>query len=174
MEPKSLHAPWRMEYIRTLEKPEGDACFICLAVAAASDEERRRRLVLWDSEHSICIINRFPYTNGHLLIAPKAHKADLELLTEAEHLDLQVQTTEAVRLLKRAVSAQGFNIGINLGRCAGAGLPGHVHQHVVPRWGGDTNFMSVVGDVRVVPQAMSQLYDELMAARQAMIASSKA
>ena len=143
--PHPLHAPWRMEYIRSLEKPEEGECFLCAAAAATDADEKRRRLVLWTTPHSVVLINRYPYTNGHLLIAPKAHKADLELLTEAEHLDLQVQTTEAVRLLKRAVSAQGFNIGINLGRCAGAGLPGHVHQHVVPRWGGDTNFMSVVG-----------------------------
>jgi ATP adenylyltransferase len=83
-------------------------------------------------------------------------------LSEAEQLDLSAQTIAAVRLLKRAVSAQGFNIGINLGKVAGAGLPGHVHQHVVPRWGGDTNFMSVVGETRVVPQALSQLWEELM------------
>ena len=159
---KNLSAPWRMEYIRTLEKPDGDACFLCLATAAVSDDERRQRLVLWTTEQSIVLINRFPYTNGHLLIAPKAHKPDIELLTDEEHLDLQQQTALCVRLLKRAISAQGFNLGINLGRCAGAGLPGHIHQHVVPRWGGDTNFISVVGDVRVVPQAMSQLYDELI------------
>ncbi len=171
METRSLHAPWRMEYIRTLENPDGDACFICLAAAATSEEERRRRLVLWTSAHSIVMINRFPYSNGHLMVSPKEHKGDLELLTDAERLDLQVQTTEAVRLLKRAVSAQGFNIGINLGRCAGAGLPGHVHQHVVPRWGGDTNFMSVVGDVRVVPEAIGQTYSELMRVRQAMAPS---
>jgi ATP adenylyltransferase len=108
------------------------------------------------------MINRFPYANGHLLIAPKAHKSDLELLNDAEHLDVQKQTTRAVKLLKRAVSAQGFNLGINLGHCAGAGLPGHIHQHIVPRWSGDTNFMSIVGDVRVIPEATSTLYDELM------------
>ena len=162
MENKNVYAPWRMEYIRTLEKPDGDACFLCLAAAAITEEEKRNRLVLWTTEQSIVLINRFPYTNGHLLIAPRAHKADLELLTDAEHLDMQHQSTLAVRLLKRAVSAQGFNLGINLGRAGGAGLPGHVHQHVVPRWSGDTNFFSVVGDVRVVPQAMSQLYEELM------------
>jgi ATP adenylyltransferase len=88
----------------------------------------------------------------------------MEQLNSDEILDLQVQTIEGLKLLKRALSPQGFNIGINLGRCAGAGLPGHVHQHIVPRWGGDTNFMSVVGDVRIVPQAMSQLYDELVRA----------
>jgi ATP adenylyltransferase len=166
MDHQNLSAPWRMEYIRTLERPDGDACFLCLAAAAATPEERRSRLVLWTTDLTIVLINRYPYTNGHLLIAPRAHKADLELLTDDEHLDIQRQTTESVRLLKRAVSAQGFNLGINIGRCAGAGLPGHVHQHVVPRWGGDTNFMSVVGEVRVVPQAMSQLYDELMRARE--------
>src|SRR5205814_3130347 len=100
--------------------------------------------------------------SGHLLIAPKAHKAELEHLSDEEHLDLQRQTVQAIKLLKRAISAQGFNLGTNIGRCAGAGLPGHVHQHLVPRWAGDTNFISVVGEVRVVPQAMSQLYEELM------------
>ena len=110
-------------------------------------------------------MNLFPYNNGHLLIAPRAHKAELEELTDAERADLMLQTGECVRLLKRAVSAQGFNIGINLGKCAGAGLPGHLHQHVVPRWAGDTNFMGVVGEVRVVPQAMSQLYEELIHVR---------
>ena len=151
-----------MEYIRTLEKPDGDACFICLAAAARTDDDRRKRLVLWSSEQSVVMINRFPYANGHLLIAPKAHKADLELLSDAELLDLQHQTAKAVKLLKRAVGAQGFNLGINLGQCAGAGLPGHIHQHAVPRWGGDTNFMSVVGEVRVIPEATGTLYAELM------------
>jgi ATP adenylyltransferase len=165
MENNNVYAPWRMEYIRTLEHPDGDACFLCLAAAAKSAEEKRKRLVLWTTDHTIVLINRFPYTNGHLLIAPLAHKADLEEITDAEHLDMQRQTTVAVRLLKRSVSAQGFNIGINIGRAGGAGLPGHLHQHVVPRWAGDTNFFSVVGDVRVVPQAMAQLYEELMAAK---------
>jgi ATP adenylyltransferase len=151
-----------MQYIRALHGDTSDAsCFLCDAAKASSDEERKGRLVLWTTEHSVVVINLFPYTNGHLLVAPKDHKADLELLTAEESLDLQVQTTRAVRLLKRALSPQGFNIGINLGRCAGAGLPGHIHQHVVPRWSGDTNFITVVGEVRVVPQAMSQLYDEL-------------
>jgi ATP adenylyltransferase len=162
----TIHAPWRMEYIRSLEKPEGDACFICAAAAATTAQERKERFVLWSSEHCIIIINRYPYTNGHLLVASRAHKADLEQLSPEELLDLQVQTAEALKLLKRALSPQGFNIGINLGRCAGAGLPGHLHQHIVPRWGGDTNFMSVVGEVRIVPQAMSQLYDELMRVRE--------
>jgi ATP adenylyltransferase len=166
MSKASLHAPWRMDYIRSLERHDDSGpCFLCAAAAAPKDDRelRKRLLVLWSSQHCVVIINRYPYTNGHLLIAPKAHKADLEQLSRDEVLDMQIQTIESIKLLKNAMSPQGFNIGTNLGRCAGAGLPGHVHQHVVPRWGGDTNFMSVVGDVRIVPQAISQLYDELLA-----------
>ena len=161
-----LFAPWRMDYIRSLDQSASEAgCFLCAAAGASSDEDRRRRYVLWDTEHTVVLMNLFPYNNGHLLIAPKSHKAELEELSDAERCDLTLQTSECVRLLKRAVSAQGFNIGINLGKCAGAGLPGHIHQHVVPRWAGDTNFMGVVGEVRVVPQAMSQLYEELIHVR---------
>jgi len=164
----NLFAPWRIEYIRSLEKTGEERCFICDAAAAQTPQQRKERLVLWCSEHCVVMINRFPYTNGHLLLAPKSHKAELEEFTGAEQLDFHRQTTEAVRLLKRAMSPQGFNIGINIGRCAGAGLPGHLHQHVVPRWSGDTNFMSVVGEIRVVPQAMSQLWDELVKVREEM------
>ncbi len=164
-----LFAPWRMDYLRSLDQSANDAgCFLCAAAKATTDEDRRRRLVLWDTEHTVVLMNLFPYNNGHLLIAPKSHKAELEELTDPERCDLMLQTSECARLLKRAVSAQGFNIGINLGKCAGAGLPGHLHQHVVPRWAGDTNFMSVVGEVRVVPQAMSQLYEELLGVRASM------
>jgi ATP adenylyltransferase len=164
--PQSLHAPWRIEYLRSLDKPESNsACFMCEAATATTDEARRQRLILWASDLSVVMMNKFPYVNGHLLIAPKAHLADLEQLDDALLCDMQKQTAEAVKLLKRALSPQGFNIGINLGRCAGAGVPGHIHQHVVPRWAGDTNFISVVGDVRIIPQALTQLYDELMRVR---------
>ena len=161
MASEQLFAPWRIEYIRGLSQPQSDKCFLCEAAAATSQQERRDRLVLWTTDLSVVLINRYPYTNGHLLIAPKAHLADLEQLSPEQQMDLMVQTTRGVDLLKRAMSPQGFNIGINLGRCAGAGLPGHVHQHAVPRWNGDTNFMSVVSSVRVVPQACEQLYEEL-------------
>jgi ATP adenylyltransferase len=162
MSSNPLYAPWRIDYIRSIDKGDANACFICDAVRAQTPEQKKSLLVLWSSQHSIVLINRYPYTNGHLLVAPKAHKAELEELTPEELNDLNVQTLAVIRLLKDAMSPQGFNIGMNLGRCAGAGVPGHVHQHVVPRWAGDTNFMSVVADIRVVPQAMSQLYDELM------------
>ena len=161
----ALYAPWRMDYIRSLQKPAPESCFLCEAAEAQTEEQRRQRLVLWRTPHSIVLMNRFPYTNGHLLIAPLAHKADPEDLTSDEKLDLLEQTSQVVRLLRRAVSAQGFNIGINLGRCAGAGVPGHLHQHVVPRWAGDVNFMGVVGEVQVVPEAISQMYRELIEVR---------
>ena len=154
-----------MDYIRSLHKPGDDKCFLCEAAAAVTEAERRDRLVLWKTPQTVVMMNRFPYTNGHLLIAPLRHVPELEELTAEEKLDLMEQTTEVVRLLRRAVSAQGFNIGINLGRCAGAGVPGHLHQHVVPRWAGDVNFMGVVGEVQVVPEAISQLYRELMEVR---------
>ncbi len=158
-----LYAPWRMDYIRSLEKPAESGCFLCKAGCAADEPQQRAGLCLWLTPLSVVLMNRYPYTNGHLLICPRRHIAELEELTEAEALDLQTQTAAAVRLLKTAVAAQGFNIGINLGRCAGAGVPGHLHQHVVPRWAGDVNFLAVVGQTRLVPQALEQLYTELLA-----------
>lgn len=150
-----------MDYIRTLNKGGYEHCFLCDSenINKPSDLDH---LLLWKSEHSQVLINRYPYANGHLLVAPRAHKGDMIELSAAEHLDLSVQSTRAMQLLRRAVSAQGFNVGINLGRVAGAGVPKHLHQHVVPRWGGDLNFMTVVGETRVVPQAISQLFEELM------------
>ena len=160
----ALYAPWRMDYIKSLGKDKNDdKCFLCQAAAAGPDPALMRdRLVLWQTGHSVVLLNRYPYANGHLLVAPRAHKGDLDEITPEESQDILVQTARAVRILRNAVSAQGFNIGINLGRVAGAGVPGHLHQHIVPRWGGDTNFMHVIGDVSVVPQANTQLYDELM------------
>jgi len=152
-----LFAPWRMDYLRSLDKTPADTgCFLCAAAAANDDEQRRRATVLWRSQLCVVLMNKFPYNNGHLLIAPVAHKAELEDLSDAERCDLLSQTTQCVGLLRRAVSAQGFNIGINLGKCAGAGLPGHLHQHVVPRWAGDQNFMPIIGRTRTLPQLMTE------------------
>jgi len=156
---RPLFAPWRMDYIRSLEKPDEGSCFLCLA---SERKHHHDRLVLWQTDLTVVLMNRFPYTNGHLLVAPIAHKPELADLTPEELCDLGEQTARAVELLKRAISPQGFNIGMNLGRCAGAGVPGHLHQHVVPRWAGDTNFMNVVGQVRIIPQATEQLYEHLL------------
>jgi ATP adenylyltransferase len=165
----SLYAPWRMQYIKTLEAKSQPAsptgCFLCDDVAMFDDPaERRARLILWKSEQSIVVINKFPYTSGHLLVAPIRHVDEPELLSDAELLDLEKQTIRATRLLKKVLNPQGFNIGENLGRAAGAGLPGHLHRHVVPRWNGDTNFMSVIGDSRIIPQSWDKLWSDLVAA----------
>lgn len=163
MESRHLYAPWRMDYIKSLDKSQNEVCFLCGAAGSLENPaERKERYILWATQWSVVLMNRYPYTNGHLLVAPLEHKAELEELSQDELLDLQKQTVLAVALLKRTVSAQGMNIGINLGRCAGAGLPGHLHQHIVPRWSGDTNFMHVIGETQIVPQAMSQLYEALM------------
>ncbi len=154
---ENLWAPWRMEYIHSLS--DESSCFLCdYSDAPQRDEDNR---VVWRSRETLVVLNRFPYTNGHLLIAPLAHKAELDDLTDAEMKSLWWQTRDTKTLLSEAVHAQGFNIGLNFGRCAGAGLPGHLHIHVVPRWSGDTNYMAVLGDVRVIPQALDRLYEQL-------------
>ncbi len=167
MSTPALFAPWRMDYIRSLggQRKDDNACFLCEAAAADDERVRRDRLVLWRTEHAVVLLNRYPYANGHLLVAPRRHVADLEDLAPAELADIGAQTVEVVKLLKSAVSAQGFNVGLNLGRVAGAGVPGHLHQHVVPRWGGDVNFMHVIGEVGVVPQSTGRLWAELIGVR---------
>ena len=162
---QTLHAPWRMDYIRSLESPDASqgGCFLCQAAATLDDaEQRRRRFVVWHTPHTIVLMNKFPYTSGHVLVSPRRHVASIEDLSADELLDTQSQTVRIIRRLREVLNPQGFNVGMNLGRCAGAGVPGHLHQHVVPRWGGDVNFMSVVGNVRVQPQAMDGIYEELV------------
>lgn len=159
----SLQAPWRIDYIRSLTPQAGktDGCFMCDA-ATAPKERWAELLVLWRTDLTLVMLNRFPYANGHVLIAPLAHVPEWEELSPEQVADIGVQTQKVLKLLRKTVSAQGFNVGMNLGRCAGAGVPGHLHQHAVPRWGGDVNFMSVVGEVRVIPQALGQLYQEMV------------
>lgn len=164
-----LPAPWRMDYIRSLARTPAErktcGCFLCDAVAKPDDaDERESRLVLWYSERCVCLLNRYPYTSGHLLIAPRAHVADLDALDRETRIDLADQVVRAIELLKKVMRPQGFNLGINQGSAAGAGVPGHLHEHVVPRWSGDVNFMSVVGETKVVPSTVTALWAELMAA----------
>jgi ATP adenylyltransferase len=155
---ENIWAPWRMEYIAELEDKAGGAdCFLCRYRDNPQDDARNH--VLWRSERTLTVLNRFPYTNGHLLLAPALHGAEPEDLPEDVVVELALRICDAKRVLQRAVNAQGFNIGMNLGRCAGAGLPEHVHWHIVPRWEGDTNFMAVTGQARVIPQAI-QAVDE--------------
>ena len=159
---KNLWAPWRMEYIRSLEPGEEDqGCFLCRYWANPADDRENR--VVWRAQRVLVVMNRFPYTNGHLMISPAEHVGDLSGLDEPSSAEITRATRDAVRVLTETIRPQGFNIGINIGRCAGAGLPDHIHTHVVPRWSGDTNYMAIVGDVRVVPQSLDALHRELSA-----------
>jgi len=162
---QNLWAPWRISYVKTLtdQPAEGEAgspgCFLCDAADAAgstSDQSADHRLLC--DERGLMMLNRYPYTNGHLLVAPPEHVADLSDLAAQRQAGLMELIDLANRLLQTALNPQGMNIGLNIGRCAGAGLPGHVHFHVVPRWHGDVNFMNVVGGVRVIPQALEESY----------------
>ncbi len=158
---KNVWAPWRMQYIRTLGEAEKDeGCFLCHYWRNPDQDVQNR--VVWRSDNAFAVMNRFPYTNGHLLIAYAGHKGDIVDLTEDELFEMTRLTRSGVALLRETVHAQGFNVGYNVGLCAGAGLPDHLHLHIVPRWGGDTNFMPVVGDLRVVPDSLDILYGELV------------
>jgi ATP adenylyltransferase len=155
----NLWAPWRMPYIRALGDKEG--CFICQKLTPIASGDDDEAMVLWRTARSIVILNRFPYNNGHLLIAPVRHIAELEQADERELLELTRLIIESQKALRLAIEPHGFNVGMNFGRCAGAGLPGHLHIHVVPRWQGDTNFMSVCSETKVISQSLSELFDLL-------------
>jgi ATP adenylyltransferase len=154
-----LWAPWRMAYIAKSSAPaNSDECFICRGLAEADD---RKNLIVGRTPLAVVVLNRFPYNNGHVLIAPKAHKGRLDELTIDETLELQRMVGRLVTALEHLIKPEGFNIGLNLGKVAGAGLPGHLHWHIVPRWNGDTNFMTVLGETRVISQSLDALYDLL-------------
>lgn len=154
----NLWAPWRMEYVEQIV--DGDqACFLCQYWnAPESDIED---LVVWRTDLACVLMNRFPYTSGHLLVAPGAHQAGLSDLRDEQMLEVMRLVRDAQTLLAHVLKPQGYNVGMNFGRCAGAGLPGHLHVHVVPRWSGDTNFMTALSGVRVLPEALDRLYDRL-------------
>ena len=159
----NLWAPWRLSYIQALDQTDkAGECFLCEA-SIADDEPHvmAQRLLLLRDQRGCLLLNRYPYTNGHLLAAPHAHVSDLSDLTPDQRAGLMELAELGTRLLKIAVNPHGFNIGMNLGRCAGAGVPGHAHLHIVPRWNGDVNFLDVVGHVRVIPQALEHSYQTL-------------
>jgi ATP adenylyltransferase len=170
---EQLWAPWRLAYVsgedetrpaekRPASKPllsgADSTCFLCQAAVCDDDRER---LVVQHGRHSLTLLNRYPYNNGHLLVAPLRHVARLDQLEEAEQLDLVLTVSRMIGLLEKAIRAEGFNVGLNLGQVAGAGLPGHVHWHIVPRWQGDTNFMPALAGIRVIPQSLKALWDLL-------------
>lgn len=151
----TLWAPWRMEYLMS-DKPGG--CIFCDKPHAGDDAAAR---VVFRTPLSFAMLNTFPYNNGHLMVAPYRHAGALSDLTPEERRDLMEAVTRAEALLSRALSPQGMNVGVNLGHCAGAGVPGHLHVHVVPRWEGDTNFMPVVGGTRVIPESLDETWRKL-------------
>ncbi len=155
---KILWAPWRMKYIEEAQKG-GSECFICKAYRSESPEES---LVLYRDENVIILMNKYPYNTGHLLVAPRRHVPSYEELTEEELCALNMAVKKSLRLLREVLKPDGFNIGVNLGRVAGAGLEDHLHIHVVPRWNGDTNFMPVIAETKVLPEALEDTYKKLL------------
>jgi ATP adenylyltransferase len=162
---KRLWAPWRATYLTT---SRGSGCILCEAPVASDD---RATLVLHRDALGYMILNRFPYNSGHLMVVPYRHVARVEALEPDEAQALMMLSGLAVRILEHAMKPEGFNLGMNLGRAAGAGIDDHLHLHVVPRWTGDTNFMPVLGEVKVLPEALEETYDRLGAALATLNAS---
>jgi ATP adenylyltransferase len=154
-----LWAPWRLEYVQNADAQDG--CFLC--AAAASDDDVQH-LVVNRGERAIVVLNKFPYASGHLLVAPTRHGVDFGGLDDAEALEIHRLGQHGVEALGAVFRAEGFNLGWNIGRVAGAGVPDHGHLHVVPRWAGDTNFMPVLGDVKVIPEHLLATREKLAAA----------
>ena len=153
----SLHAPWRIDYILAPKPVLDESLFT--RIAQSSDDEGN--LVIARDKTCYALLNRYPYNGGHLMVVPYKQTADLNGLTEQELTDLMLLTRRCQAALTKVMRPDGFNIGINLGKCAGAGIVEHLHIHVVPRWGGDTNFMPVIADVGVVPQALTEVAAKL-------------
>ena len=153
-----LWAPWRLSYIATTDAVQSDECFLCQYRDARDDQ---KNLVVARGKRSITVMNRYPYNNGHLLVAPLDHKATLQEFADDELLACLQQIRQMTQVLGEVLKPDGFNIGLNLGQAAGAGLPGHLHWHLVPRWIGDTNFMPVITDTKVIPQSLESLFQLL-------------
>ncbi len=151
-----LWAPWRMTYISEDPRP---GCLFCRARNDPSDPDAE--LVVWRPDGAVVLLNKFPYNPGHVMVAPAVHKGDLADLDDGESLQLMRAVRTTLRVLRDVLKPEGFNVGANLGRAAGAGIPDHVHLHVVPRWNGDTNFMPVISDVKIVNEHLKQTAEKL-------------
>jgi ATP adenylyltransferase len=155
MAEQRLWAPWRLDYIKG---PKPDECIFCSKPAADDDEAS---YIVGRGEHCFAMLNTFPYNNGHLMVSPYEHVPTIEELDDEVLLELMKLTQRSLGALREVYDPEGFNVGINLGKVAGAGVEGHVHLHVVPRWGADTNFMPVIGSTRVLPQSLKDSYAAL-------------
>ncbi len=161
-----LWAPWRMRWLRHADRPHG-----CLFCRVAADRADRRDLVLARAGHALLMLNRYPYSSAHLMVAVKRHAAQFHELTPAESLDLLALTSLAERALAAEYAPQGLNYGLNVGKVAGAGFPGHLHLHLVPRWNGDTNFMPAIAQTRVLPESLAATWSRLRRAIAALPAA---
>jgi ATP adenylyltransferase len=159
---EQLWAPWRMAYLE-VSAPSG--CIFCVKPAEGRDEEN---WILYRGESAFIVLNAFPYNNGHLMVAPHRHTADLESLSLEEQQEIMGLTRLCASLLRSAYRPDGYNIGMNLGKTAGAGVADHLHMHIVPRWNGDTNFMPVVADTKVLPDSLDNTYRKLVEALPAL------
>jgi len=173
-----LWAGWRAEYLEGVAgtpAPRPGECLFCLLSRGAPGDERAgaeagasasdvERLVLARAEHAFAVMNAYPYTSGHLMVVPHRHVATLAELTREEGAALMAMTQDATAAVEAAYAPEGMNVGVNIGRAGGAGIPGHVHVHVLPRWNGDTNFMTAVAEVRVLPESLRSSYDKLRTA----------
>ncbi len=155
---KPLWAPWRMEFI---EAPKPAGCIFCDFPAQEGAEADRRNLIVHRTAHSFSILNRFPYNNGHLLVIPRMHTASLEALPPEAFADLHEELRRALGVLRAVYRPEGFNVGMNLGKVAGAGIADHLHYHLVPRWGGDTNFMPVVAETKVIIEHLETAWERI-------------
>ena len=159
MEP--LFAPWRFEYVSSADKTVDGECIFCRAVSGSDDAAT---LTLVRGDRCFALLNRYPYTSGHAMVAPRRHVAELDLLDDAELAEVMTMARRLIRALRRVYQPHGFNVGFNLGEAAGAGIEEHLHLHVVPRWRADTNFISVVGDVRVIPEDLGTTWTKVRTA----------
>jgi ATP adenylyltransferase len=159
-DPERLWSPWRMEYIRRGEGDNTSGCIFCDVPAAGEDQDEANHL-LARGQVSFALLNAFPYNPGHLMVAPYRHVGDYEELTAEELAEMTALVGAAIRAMREEAGPHGFNLGMNLGQVAGAGIADHLHLHLVPRWGGDTNFMPVVGQTKVLPELLSETYQRL-------------
>lgn len=158
---KNLWAPWRREYVKNVDKVKG--CFLCNCLKIKNESQD---LILYKGENSFIILNRYPYNNGHLMIVPFKHTGNIEDLGEEETKEIFLLAKKIIPILKEVYNAQGFNVGLNLGRCAGAGVIDHLHLHIVPRWEGDTNYMAVTSKTKVIPESIEESYRKIKSAIQ--------
>lgn len=171
MDEQRIWAPWRLGYVAGEATGEpasaggkDQPCFLCRAAESDTHDARQQNLVVDIGEQTVTLLNRYPYANGHLLVAPRCHVGMLHELTDEQHLEAMQSLAAMTQTLGRLIKAEGFNVGLNLGNVAGAGVPGHLHWHLVPRWPGDNNFMPTVAGTRVIPQSLDALWEAIVEA----------